>query len=154
MILSGMLARGRRAVKANARSSVARVASWLAAVSWMGGIFYLSHQSAPLGTTASALESIVAHVVLYGGLALLLQWALSGGGQGYALKWAVAAFALAVLYGASDELHQALVPGRTASGVDIALDAAGAGLGVALALLVTALLHARPQPRYQSQPDP
>jgi VanZ family protein len=146
MFLSGMLARGRTRVKADAFLSAVRVVPWLAAAVWMGGIFYLSHQSAPLGATVSELESIVAHVGLYAGLALLLRWALVGAARsrGRAVAWAAAAFALAVLYGVSDEIHQAFVPGRTASVVDIAFDAAGAGLGVGLALLATALLNARP----------
>ena len=149
MFLSGMLARGRTRVKAGAFLSAVRVVPWLAAAVWMGGIFYLSHQSAPLGATVSELESIVAHVGLYAGLALLLHWALAGvsRSRGMAVAWAAAAVALAVLYGVSDEIHQTFVLGRTASAVDIAFDAAGAGLGVGLALLATALLNARSERR-------
>ena len=40
--------------------------------------------------------------------------------------------AWSLLYAASDELHQAFVPGRTCSLQDWALDAAGAGLGLVL----------------------
>lgn len=149
MFLSGMLARGRTVVKVSAIASAGRAARWLAVATWMGGIFYLSHQTAPLGATASNLESTVAHVALYAGLAFLFQWALTGGAVGRwpAVGWALIAFALTVLYGVSDEAHQAFVPGRTPSLMDIGLDAAGATLGVGLALLTAALLNAR-SPRH------
>ena len=39
-------------------------------------------------------------------------------------------FALTVLYGVSDELHQAFVPARVASELDVGIDAAGALLGI------------------------
>jgi VanZ family protein len=38
------------------------------------------------------------------------------------------AFALAVAYGAVDEYHQTFVAGRNGSPIDVAIDAAGAGL--------------------------
>ena len=41
-----------------------------------------------------------------------------------------AAFAVAVLYGVTDELHQTFVPGRVASEADLVVDAMGALLGV------------------------
>ena len=145
MFLSGMLARGRTVVKVSAIASAGRAARWLAVATWMGGIFYLSQQTAPLGATASESESIVAHLSLYAGLALLFQWALTGGAVRRMLVfgWAPIAFALTVLYGVSDEVHQAFVPGRTPALIDIALDAAGAMLGVGLALLTAALLNMR-----------
>jgi VanZ family protein len=37
-----------------------------------------------------------------------------------------------VLYAVSDEVHQALVPGRMGSPLDVAIDAAGVVLGVLL----------------------
>lgn len=145
MFLSGMLARGRTVVKVSAIGLTRRVARWLAVATWMGGIFYLSQQTAPLGVTVSNVESTVAHVVLYAGLAFLFQWALTGGAVRPRLVfgWAPIAFALTVLYGVSDEVHQSFVPGRTLSLIDVAFDAAGAMLGVGLALLTAELLNAR-----------
>ena len=147
MFLSGMLAWGRTRVKTNAWAPLLRSLRWLAALVWMGGIFYLSHQSAPLGQTASTVESIAVHLGLYAGLALLMCWALAGSTQSRMAtpNWvpAAVAFALTVLYGVSDELHQAFVPGRTASEVDIAFDAVGAALGVALALFIERFLSPR-----------
>jgi VanZ family protein len=42
------------------------------------------------------------------------------------------AFALGTLYAASDEIHQAFVPGRMGSPVDVAIDAIGVVSGVVL----------------------
>ncbi len=42
------------------------------------------------------------------------------------------AFLLGVVYAASDEVHQHFVPGRHATPVDVAIDAVGVALGVAL----------------------
>lgn len=146
MFLSGMLARRRTPVKAHASPWVGCAARWLPAVFWMGGIFYLSHQAAPMGATPKPWESIIAHLGLYAGLAVLLSWALAAvpGVGRPAGRWTlVAVIALTLLYGASDELHQAFVPGRTASMVDVALDAAGATMGAALVGAGTRLLRAR-----------
>ena len=99
----------------------------------MAWIFYLSQQSAPLGARPNALESTAAHLVLYAGLAVLFAWAASASKRTPAWVAGGVSFALAVLYGASDEVHQAFVAGRTASQVDLAFDAIGALLGVNLA---------------------
>lgn len=138
MFLSGMLARGRTRVKLGLRLPLGRAIPWGCVAGWMGGIFYLSHQSALPGQRGGALESVVAHLGLYTGLGALLVWALAGVARcsNRSGRWvlAVCAFALAVLYGATDELHQAFIPARSASQADIALDAAGAAIGSALAV--------------------
>ena len=147
MFLSGMLARGRTRVKADRLASLAGLVRWLPTAIWVGGIFYLSQQSDPPAGTTTGGEAVLAHLILYTGLALLLAWALAGGLANHAgaPAWALAgvAFALTVLYGAVDEVHQAFVPGRSASEADLALDAAGAALGVGLALLAPRLLKGR-----------
>ena len=145
MFLSGMLAWGRTRVKTNSLSPLVRGAHWLPAAAWMGGIFYLSQQSAPLGATGSAAWSTAAHLGLYIGLALLLFWALARSARRRTPEWVLAAvaFALTVLYGVGDELHQTFIAGRTASAADLGLDAAGATMGVTLALLWDKLLTAR-----------
>jgi len=43
-----------------------------------------------------------------------------------------AAWAIATLYAATDELHQVFVRGRTPSLVDVAIDSLGAAAGIAL----------------------
>lgn len=149
MFLSGMLTRGRILVKASWLAPLARWGRWLAAAAWMGGIFYVSHQSQPAGVTADLAQATAAHLVLYAGLALILFWALAGnagrtaGRPAGAPAWVLGAlsFALAVLYGVTDEVHQAFVPGRSASEVDIGVDAAGAALGVGAAVLAARFLR-------------
>jgi VanZ family protein len=63
------------------------------------------------------------HFCLYAPLGAGLSYAL---GPGRALL----AWAGSVLWGASDELHQAFVPQRSPSFADLAADAAGAAAGV------------------------
>lgn len=150
MYLSGMLARGRTRVKASWFASAGRAVRWLTVAAWAGGIFYLSQQSAPFAAAPSAPEANLAHLALYAGLSLLLFWALSApNGAPQAPVWARAAvaFALTVLYGVSDELHQAFVPGRAATEADIVVDAAGAVFGLSLPLIAN-LLH-RPRQSHQ-----
>ncbi|MCI0850005.1 MAG: VanZ family protein [Chloroflexi bacterium] len=104
----------------------------------MGAIFYLSQQSflsqqpQPGDPSGGYAASIVAHLGLFAVLGFLLYWALSGVARSREVAWVVggAAFAVAVLYGVTDELHQTFVPGRVASEADLVLDAMGALLGV------------------------
>lgn len=138
MFLSGILARGRNGVKQSVPMPFLRLTCWLAVASWLGGIFYLSQQSEPLGATVGANDAVLAHLGLYAGLAALLLWTLllSAPRRGPLLLWAAVAFGLAVAYGVSDEYHQSFVAGRSATADDIGFDAAGAAFGVGFALLV------------------
>jgi VanZ family protein len=65
----------------------------------------------------------VAHVTEYAVLGALLV---------RATRRELPAFLLGVAYAASDEIHQHFVPGRHATPVDVAIDAVGVALGVAL----------------------
>jgi VanZ family protein len=98
---------------------------WLPVVAWAGLIFALS--SVPdLGTGLGGWDLAlrkVAHAGEYAVLGALLVRALRRPGS---------AVALGVLYAVSDEVHQALVPGRMGSPLDVAIDAAGVVLGVLL----------------------
>jgi VanZ family protein len=69
----------------------------------------------------------IGHVVEYGVLAALWLRALDP-----AQRAAAAAVGLSALYAAFDEVHQSVVPNRTASLLDVLLDTAGALLAVAL----------------------
>jgi VanZ family protein len=75
-----------------------------------------------------------AHVTEYAILALLLWRARRKPARGDVRAWrwseALVALGLAALYAASDEFHQSFVPSREASVGDVALDAAGAALGL------------------------
>jgi VanZ family protein len=63
------------------------------------------------------------------GYALLAHSILHGWGRND-LKAIVVTWLLAVLYGGSDELHQAFVPGRQSSLIDVGIDALGAFFGL------------------------
>lgn len=104
----------------------------------MALIFALSAQSDPgpdLGGLQTA-ASYVAHLILYAALWTAFAWAL---------RWQrpALAFALAVLYGVTDELHQSAVAGRDASSADVLADA----LGAAAAWAATSRLRRRRDPR-------
>jgi VanZ family protein len=98
---------------------------WLPVVAWALVIFAFS--SVPdLGTGLGTWDTILrklAHGTEYAVLGLLLV---------RAVRRPPLAFVLGVLYATSDEIHQAFVPGRHASPVDVAIDA----LGVLVGLLV------------------
>jgi VanZ family protein len=101
------------------------LALWLPVALWAGVIFALS--SVPsLGTGLGTWDLVLrkcAHVGEYAVLAFLLARAL--GREAPAL-------ALGILYAASDEFHQAFVPGRHASPVDVAIDTLGLLAGLAV----------------------
>jgi VanZ family protein len=67
-----------------------------------------------------------AHFVEYFIFSLLVLRGLRGNERQWAVGWPVVAIAIAAGYASLDELHQAFVPGRTASGWDVLLDSTGA----------------------------
>lgn len=73
------------------------------------------------------------HVPVYAVLAWAWHWALGAWMRKPATR-ALCAFMIASGYGVFDEWHQSFVPGRFASLTDVALDVAGAALGVWLAV--------------------
>ena len=98
---------------------------WLPVVLWAALIFALSSipsLNSGLGIWDLVLRKL-AHGAEYALLAALLLRAL-------ARPWLALLVALA--YAASDELHQHFVRGRTGTPRDVAIDAAGAVLGLAL----------------------
>jgi VanZ family protein len=151
-----MLSRGRNRLKTTPLSRAGIALRWALAVCWMGGIFYLSQQSSPLGASPSELESYLAHLCIYAVLAVLLYWAIwtavAREDPELELIVATVAFGLTVLYGVSDELHQAFVPGRSASERDLAMDALGAVLGLAFALLAQQALSGIRRPDTSETP--
>jgi VanZ family protein len=98
---------------------------WLPVLVWAGVIFALSSipsLNSGLGGWDYALRK-GAHMTEYAILAVLLVRATGS----YA--WA---FAFAVAYAASDEVHQLFVRGRHGSPIDVAIDAVGALIGITL----------------------
>ena len=72
----------------------------------------------------------LAHFAEYLVLGVLLYRALDG--AGFSPRIALRALVLAAVFAAGDELHQRLVPGRTAAVWDCVIDASGAAAGLGL----------------------
>ena len=109
--------------------------AWAIALGYMAGIFALS--SIPGGgmpeSGFSHADKLV-HFAIYAGLgALLFRTGIA--------PWACVA--IAVAYGASDELHQRFTPGRGVELADAVADAAGAS--TAVVLLMWAKRRQRPR---------
>ena len=144
---------------------------WLPVLVWMWVIFSASgdrlsfqHSSRIIGPLVrwllphlsdQAVHAIVvgvrkcAHVAEYGVLSLLLWRALHKPPKPNVPCWrwseAGLALALAALYAATDELHQAIVPSRQGSVTDVMLDTSGAALAL-LGLWAAGRLRKRWQP--------
>ncbi|HLL47055.1 MAG TPA: VanZ family protein [Longimicrobiaceae bacterium] len=96
-----------------------RVLAWVPALAWAAAIYLVSARE-----SVSIPSFWGADKVLHFGTYALLGFLLAHGAatSGLAPRWAVA---LGWAYGASDELHQAFVPGRSADPADWAADALG-----------------------------
>ena len=104
---------------------------WAPVLLYMAFIFYLS--SMPEPPLPSSVTDKQAHFSGYALLGLLVARAAAGG-LGRRVTWAVAlaAIALTVAYGVSDEYHQSFVPGRDSDIHDVYADAFGAVIGTVL----------------------
>jgi VanZ family protein len=92
----------------------------------MAVIFALSSVARP-PVDVGGWRGVGGHFVLFAILAVLIARALAGGSLAQATGRQLAAAVIAtVLYGISDELHQAFVPPRTPEAMDVLTDAAGA----------------------------
>ncbi|MGE5589403.1 MAG: VanZ family protein [Bacillota bacterium] len=119
---------------------------WLAVLVWGALIFYATsspaytgeHTGQVLAQTLPAAAPFAVrvlnmvlrkstHVLVFAALALLVWWALPPGPRRLAAAWGLTA-----LYAATDELHQAFVPGRSAEVTDVLLDAAAALVALVL----------------------
>jgi VanZ family protein len=111
--------------------SARRCLRFLPVLAWMGIIFFGSSRQninippAPNGWSVERPIKKVAHICEYATLAFLVGWAI-GGATGRTL--AICA-AVAAVYGASDEIHQAFVPTRHARLFDVGVDTVGGCLG-------------------------
>jgi len=95
----------------------------------MGVIFVFSAQPKHvLDFGQSTLVSKLAHLIEYAILGWLIQRA-----RGDRCAW-WQSWLIAVIYAATDEFHQSFVPGRGPSALDVMIDAAGATVGLTLAV--------------------
>ena len=101
-------------------------ARWAAVVAWMGMIFWLSSRPTIPFLGESPVEYVIrkiGHMAVFGILAWLVYMALPGEWGCRRRAWL--AGPLAIVYAVTDELHQALVPGRYATLMDVLIDTAG-----------------------------
>jgi VanZ like family. len=113
---------------------------WAPVVGWATLIFVLSAQPDLRFAPDAGLDFVVrklGHMGVFGILALL-SWRALAGTTAWRRPWAWA-FALTVLYAATDELHQGFVAGRHLSAVDVGIDATGA----LIVLAATGLIRTR-----------
>lgn len=114
------------------------VARWLPAIAWMVVIFALSSISGLRVSDEAEVDRpirAVAHLASYAFLAGLLLFAVAGLGRPRR-RDVVVAFAVAVLYGVSDEIHQTYIPERSGRIEDVLTDAVGASIGLAVASFI------------------
>lgn len=114
-------------------TAAARFLRWLSAVAQATLIFVLSAQPDLHLADEPLLDFVLhkaGHVAVYAILAALVAWAMDLPRAKGSPPWALS-FVACLAYAATDELHQAFVPGRHASAVDIAIDMFGVLLGLA-----------------------
>jgi VanZ family protein len=115
---------------------------WGPVVLYMAVIFALS--SMPEPPAPPGIDDKTQHFAAYAGLGVVTLRATSGGVvTGLRAGAAIAAWAIAAIYGASDEFHQRFVPGRSADLLDLRADALGAAVGIGIAWLSGILLRSR-----------
>jgi VanZ family protein len=135
------------APRVSARHRAARLLwLWGPAAAMMVLIFFAS--AIPnVGPLPGQVSDKTAHFAAYALLAAFVLRALASARlDAVSARGAVWAWLVAAAYGASDEWHQRLVPGRTPSAADWLADAAGAAFAVALILGAaawTGRLHGR-----------
>jgi len=100
-------------------------------------LFVMAATLAPLsGSTYAVITGFdkIVHVVLFGGVALILSWNL----RSYTLQSEAAAWGLTTLIAAAIEVVQSMLWYRSGDWWDLIAGAAGALLGVIAALIVAA----------------
>lgn len=110
-------------------------------------LYWLSSRP-DLGPLPGGVSDKSAHFAAFFVLAALALRATAGGRwAGVGLRSAAGAFAFAAAYGALDEWHQTLTPGRSPSVEDWIADASGAATAVVLGLIAARLVGRRPANR-------
>ena len=105
---------------------------WLLALCMLALIYFLSSTQGAreilpeewLGTFFHEILSAGAHMILYGLLALALEWGFGTKDK----KSRLLILLIVVLYGITDEIHQSFVPERNATVLDVIYDFTGGWL--------------------------
>lgn len=108
---------------------------WGPAVLLMAAIFIASSSPDPGPLVPPGISDKPLHAIVYGALGWLLLRGLARARLAeVTTRRGCTALLVAVLYGISDEIHQYFVPGRSPDPLDVAADALGAAIAVALAV--------------------
>lgn len=132
---------------------------------WMGVIFFFSTDTGSFSNTFYYLEPILrslfphltprgmllvhqlirklAHLTEYAILSYFWFSAFRQGRPRWSPAWALLALVLSILYALLDEYHQAFVPSRTASFIDVGVDSMGALIGQAYLFVTLSQLPAK-----------
>lgn len=103
---------------------------WLPVLLCMVFIFYTSSLPGDDLPELFAFQNIVYHILVYLILGVLCSRAIKKSSSGIKpVKIILYTVVFGVFYGLTDELHQAFVPYRCASGFDIFIDGIGSSLG-------------------------
>lgn len=121
---------------------------WVSVLVWMGIIFAFSAQPHSGETTRQYLGDYnvpvrkAAHMTEYAILLLLSRWSTLGTATDTRIRlWLP--LLLSIGYSCTDEFHQNFVPGRSAQVSDVLVDAVGALIGLAIALIIQKLTKVR-----------
>ena len=122
---------------------------WLPVALYMAAIFYVSSLSQPPVPPGGDKPW---HLLAYLGLGVVTTRAVAGG-LAVPIEWraAMLASAVAITYGATDELHQTFVPGRSAQLADLAADAFGVIIGTSLCWILGWASHKSHIARHKAQ---
>jgi VanZ family protein len=120
---------------------------WGPVLLWAAAIFIASSISQPPSLPAGVTDKHV-HGTIYAILSVLIvRGLIDSRWSDITLSVVLVAIVLAALYGASDEFHQAFVPGRTSDVADLMADAFGATAGAVAAWLAGRLGRSRASAR-------
>ena len=158
------------------RYPVRAVLAWFLVVLWMAVIFLLSHQTGDQSSQISqriaeeilklikpdfsqtllvSIESLIRN--LAHGAAFFILATLTGRAftrtNVQDIRNAILTFIVCVLYAASDELHQAFVPGRASQWQDFLVDIAGIILAVLIYQIITTVRFIRSELRVKREED-
>ena len=104
---------------------------WLPVIALALLIFWQSSRPVPPQTPEFWASDKLAHIIVYALLGFLCHRAITNSLPSWPTRaQLILSTTLAVLYGLSDELHQALVPQRSADVLDWIADSLGALIGV------------------------
>ena len=158
------------------RYPIRAIIAWFLVILWMAVIFLLSHQTGDQSSQLSLriaefllnlvapgyspnhlnsvenLIRILAHGASFFILAILTGRAFTRTSI-QDIRNAILTFIICALYAASDELHQAFVPGRAGQWQDFLVDIAGIILAITIYQLITSIRFIRSELRVKREED-